>query len=268
MCVEAGRDQYQLRLEAGERGLDDAVEGAEVLLVAGARAHRHVEGRRRLVVRPAGPGPERPLVQRDRQDGVVAAEDRLGAVPVVDVEVDDGDSLEIELVLRPASRDRGVREQTEAHRPLDERVVAGRPHEREAAPPHGLDRAAGGEEGSLVAGRRGHGVEVEPGRLGDRAQVLHVRVGVAAQYVLLRGGLARDEVRERLEQDGKPLLGLRVPEGGVELPQRRVTDDLHGSDPLGQSPCQLVHAPALEEGGRLCPRGGLIFEGRERGRGV
>ena len=65
---------------------------------------------------PPVPGPERPLVQRDEENASVVAEERLGAVPVVDVEVDDRDPLEPELGLRVPGRDRDVAEDAEAHR--------------------------------------------------------------------------------------------------------------------------------------------------------
>ena len=76
---------------------------------------------------------ERPLVQRREEHRVVAAEDRLRAVPVVDVDVDDRDARETELRLRVARRDRHVVHEAEAHRAVGERVVARRAHEREAA---------------------------------------------------------------------------------------------------------------------------------------
>ena len=69
-----------------------------------------------LVPGPPRPGIERPLVERDEQDRVVAAHDRLGAVAVMDVPVDDRDALDPELGLRVARRDDGVAEDAEAHR--------------------------------------------------------------------------------------------------------------------------------------------------------
>ena len=88
---------------------------------------------------------ERPLVQRGEEHRIVAAEDRLGAVPLVDVDVDDRDSRQAELRLRVPRGDRNVVHETEAHRTLGERVVPGRPHEREAAAVDGLERDAGSE---------------------------------------------------------------------------------------------------------------------------
>ncbi len=72
-------------------------------------------------------------MERDEEHRVVAAEDCLGAVPVVHVVVDDRDPREPELRLRVARRDRHVVEHAEPHRLVGERVVAGRANEREAA---------------------------------------------------------------------------------------------------------------------------------------
>ena len=63
-------------------------------------------------------------MQGDEEHRGVVAEDRLGAVPVVDVEVDDRDTGEAELGLRVARRDGDVAEDAEAHRGARERVVA------------------------------------------------------------------------------------------------------------------------------------------------
>ena len=91
--VEAGGDEHELGLEALDRRRDGVVERAQVLLVSGARRHRHVERRLALLLRAAGAGVERPLVQRDEEHGVVVPEDVLRPVAVVDVEVDDRDAL-------------------------------------------------------------------------------------------------------------------------------------------------------------------------------
>ena len=64
---------------------------------------------------------------------------------MVDVPVEDRDALQAELGLREAGGDGGVVEEAKAHRAAGERMVAGRPHEREAAALDGLDRTAGGE---------------------------------------------------------------------------------------------------------------------------
>ena len=91
MGVEACRDEHELGLERPHRRLDDVLECARVLLVARPGRERDVERRLGLLVRPAGAGVERPLVQRDEEDGRVVPEDRLRPVPVMDVPVDDRD---------------------------------------------------------------------------------------------------------------------------------------------------------------------------------
>ena len=145
---------------------------------------RDVDGRLVALARPAGARVERPLVQRDVEDGRVVPEDVLRPVAVVDVPVDDRDPLEAELGLRRARRDRDVVEEAEAHRAVGGRVVAGRPHEREAAGADRLDRAAGGEQRRLVARLRRRRVAVEPGRSVDAADPRDVLGGVAALDLL------------------------------------------------------------------------------------
>ena len=59
----------------------------------------------------------------------------------MDVRVDDRHPLEAERGLRPAGRDRDPVEDAEAHRAVPQRVVAGRPAEREPTGSRRLDRA-------------------------------------------------------------------------------------------------------------------------------
>ena len=84
---------HEVGLEAHDRRRDVVVERAQVLLVARARGQRHVDVVSRCSPGPAGARVERPLVQRDEEDGVVVPEDVLRSVPVVDVEVHDRDAL-------------------------------------------------------------------------------------------------------------------------------------------------------------------------------
>src|SRR5262245_18623012 len=113
MSVEAGGHDDELRLERAHRGLDDVVEGAPVVLVPAAGREGNVQGRVALVVRATASRIERPLVQRDEEDGRVVAEDLLGDVPVMNVPVDYRDSLETELGLGMAGRDRDVVEEAD-----------------------------------------------------------------------------------------------------------------------------------------------------------
>jgi hypothetical protein len=77
---------------------------------------------------------------------------------------------------------------------------------------------------------------------------LEPRSGVVFELELIGRDAAL--VRERGPGLGQPLV-----HGSMLLPRR---------DPL----CDLVHAPAPQEGGRLRPAGCLVVEGREGGGGV
>ena len=92
---------------------------------------------------------------------MVAPEDVLRPIAVVDVPVEDGDPVDPEVDLGETRRDGHVREDAEAHRAARQRVVARRADEREAAALGDRDRAARGEAGGLVGRRRAEGVLVE-----------------------------------------------------------------------------------------------------------
>ena len=153
--VEAGGDDQQPRLERLDGGLDDGAKGVGVHGVTGAGPQRDVHDGRIAGPRPARAGVERPLVERDEQDRVVAADDRLGAVSVMHVPVDDRDTLDAELRLRVTGRDDGVGEDAEAHGSIGERVVARRPYERETAHLDGAHGAPCRKPCRLPGGRAG-----------------------------------------------------------------------------------------------------------------
>src|SRR5439155_25123754 len=75
----------------------------------------------------AGAGVTRPrvLVHADEKDAGVGFETGLGAVAVVDVEIDDGDLLEVVFLLKIFGGDGDVGEEAEAHRVGGLGVVAG-----------------------------------------------------------------------------------------------------------------------------------------------
>ena len=108
----------------------------------------------RLVVGPAAAGIERPLVERDEEDAVVVAEDRLVPLPWWT------SKSTIATRSRPSSRCAtraaigDVVEEAEAHRAFGQRVVAGRPDEREAAAERSLDRGPGRERRGLERSSR------------------------------------------------------------------------------------------------------------------
>src|SRR6202021_1994949 len=93
---------------------------------------------------------ERPLMGRDEQDVGVVPEDRLRAVAVVDVPVDDGYSL------AATAKGRGhhghVVQETETHRVIAQRVVARWSHRDESdcviVPAHLGDHARPGTGGA------------------------------------------------------------------------------------------------------------------------
>ena len=192
-------------------------------------------------------------MERDEQDRVVAADDRLGAVSVMHVPVDDRDTLDAELRLRVTCRDDGVGEDAEAHRPIGERVVARRPHEREAAHLDGAHGAPCREPCRLPGGRLADRVAVEPALVREGRDAGDV-VGVV-------GALDRGRRRsppfelgsERCDEAEQALLRLRVMvvSGRVEVGHRRMGDGLHGYATSRSLAARRSHPQLLR-----CPRAG------------
>ena len=220
--IEARRDEHELRLEALHRGLDDVGERVQILLVPRARRQRHVERRLALLVRPAGAGIERPLVERGEEHRVVVPERRLRPVPVVHVEVDDRHAL----ASGCARRDRDVVEDAEAHRAIGQRMMAGRPHEREATAARRLDRRSGGERRSLE-GRVGRDrVAVEPDALVDAADALHVLARVHEEELVLGRGPALAPHVLVVEQHPEPFRPVGMVPGRMESRERGMGQDV------------------------------------------
>ena len=137
----------------------------------------------------AGAGIERHLVGRRVHDGRIVPEDVLGAVAVVDVEIDDGDALDAVRRLRVPGGDRRVVEEAEAHRRRRLGVVAGRPCGDEGVVDAAHDDLVDGECRS--AGRAQSRFE-GAGR--------HRRVGIELDRALGRAGaLDRLDVVERMD---------------------------------------------------------------------
>ncbi len=116
---------------------------------------------------------------------LVVAEDVLGAVAVVHVEVDDGHALDAVLLERVFRPDRNVVEQAEAHGARARRMMAGRAHRAKGVLGASADHEVGGENGGArgvqrrIPGQRAHrgvGIQVHDagaGRsLADRLDVL------------------------------------------------------------------------------------------------
>ena len=161
-------------------------------------------------------------MQRDEEDGVVAAEARLGAVAVVHVEVDDRHPLEPELLLRVARRDRDVVDEAEAHRAVGQRVVAGRPHEREPAAVDRFERDPGRQRRRFPRGLRADRVRVEvPGPV-DRPQEREIWLGVNSRELLL-ACVPLDRLAAEPEQ---PVLALGMVPGRMEVRESRVRQEV------------------------------------------
>ncbi len=126
MRVEAGGDEDHLRPERRAAPAATSTRRCwRTTAAVGVRGHRHVDHVRRRMV-GAAVRIERVLEEADHQHALVVGEDVLGAVAVMDVEVDDRDALEAVHVERAARRDGDVVDEAEAHRARARRVMAGR----------------------------------------------------------------------------------------------------------------------------------------------
>jgi hypothetical protein len=66
------------------------------------------------------------LERRAKQDSFILAKDLLGAIPLVDIEVDNGHALEVVLMQCMSGTDSNIVVEAKPHRPLTFGVVAGR----------------------------------------------------------------------------------------------------------------------------------------------
>ena len=179
-------------------------------------------------------------------------EDRLGAVAVVDVPVQDRNPLQTELGLRIARGDDDVVDEAEPHGALGERVMAGWTDEREATAVDGLERHPDRERHRLPGRSRGDRVGIQVRDVVERLDALEVLGLVRAQKLLL-GARALHRVSS---QHGDPLLPLGVGAGGVELGEARIGQRLDGAASSSRrascaspSAC-AARAPALQSGCR------------------
>ena len=135
----------------------------------------------------------------------VVAEQRLGAVSVVDVEVDDGDALEPELDLRVPGGDRDVAEDAEAHRRGLERVVPGWANQREAAASStASDRTPCGKTSRLPGRRRSRTC---PDRARPRSMTASIAVDVARGVHTLDPAPRRGLAARRSRESGREAIG-------------------------------------------------------------
>ncbi|MNV35487.1 hypothetical protein D3C71_1269350 [compost metagenome] len=178
MGIEAGRDQQQLRAEVVDRR--QHLVGPDIAEAEATTARRQQD------VADVADAALAHAARVREQPGLVGAvvghlgvglEDRLGAIAVVHVEIDDGDALQAIFVTRIGGSDGHVVEQAEAHRGAGGGVVAGRAHRAEGdrvfAEHHRIHRGhtgAGRMQGGAGRAGRGHGVHV------DQAQRLGLRL--------------------------------------------------------------------------------------------
>lgn len=173
MGVEAARDQHEIRPKPLGCGDQDSLEDPDVLGIAAAGGHRHVEG---VAAAPAvadfrgsaGAGVVGKLVRGDVEDARIVFERMLAAVTVMDVPVENQNAFYSVFRLECTSRDGDVVDQAESHRAIGFGVVAGRADRGEArlgAPgrdlSHQVDAAPGREQRDFEALRADVGVGVE-----------------------------------------------------------------------------------------------------------
>jgi hypothetical protein len=123
-------------------------------------------------------------------------------------------------------------------------VVPGRPHEREAAELHRLDRRASGEQRRAPRRLRADRVAVEPVRLGRLRHLRDVARVVAALEVGAGRRNSLDVVGEPLEQRVDPRAALRVVPRRVEVREQRVAYEVDASASRNAAAVSSSAAPA------------------------
>jgi len=201
--IEAGRDQQEIRLE----GLDGGEDALDIGGTHGAGAAAGGQGGVDDIadadeIRIAGARIERHLVARGIEHRAVVLENVLGAIAVMDVEIDDGDAACAKLALCFTGDDRDRVDEAEAHRPAALGMVAGRADGAEGisrfAQGDSFQRGKAGAEGgrgSVEGAGRDKGVFVDPAYAfggagaGEDAQVAFVMHQLGQRQVAV-GGVA------------------------------------------------------------------------------
>ena len=202
----------------------DGLPRREVAVVAGPGGQREVDEVVPLLVRAARARVERPLVERHEENRVVARDDVLRAVAVVDVPVDDRDALAGRA--RPAPSARRSRRCRTGRSPSPARARRGA---RAAA------RARSRRGAPLRSPRRRRAA---PPRTSSRVQIVSASIQprvsrtrstssrcVAAQHVVVGRRRALDE-REPLVQHDDPLLRLGMRARRMQVRERAVAYEL------------------------------------------
>ena len=116
----------------------------------------------------ASPGVPRPLVHRDEVNVRLILDQRLSAVAMMDIPVDDENALQSMFLARVVRGDGDVAEQAESHRAIVDSMMTGRPDGAKAARMHATDcevdrgqHAPGSRRRRLPRPTAGDGVGVE-----------------------------------------------------------------------------------------------------------
>ena len=180
------------------------------------------------------------------QHARIVAENVLGAVAMVHVEIDDGDACEPMVLQRVSRRDGNVVEQAEAHRAIARRMVPRRPDAAKSAIRLPVQHQVGGKHRSAgrvqcsVPGMRIHrGVRIQmdgaPGRraaahMTDIFHGMHPRQAAhSCRRGLMVGEVLADAGRDQLiVYRTQPFRALRMISAHVVLATMRVGDKSGG----------------------------------------
>mmetsp|Transcript_6962 Transcript_6962/g.29423 ORF Transcript_6962/g.29423 Transcript_6962/m.29423 type:complete len:668 (+) Transcript_6962:319-2322(+) len=149
--VKAGRHEDHLGLETLQSRQPHGLDHLAHLAAAGVGRDRHIDHIGALGHR-AAVGVERILEQADHQHPVVAGDDVLGAIAVVDIEVHDGHALQAAHVQRMPCRDCHVVEEAKPHALVARGMVARRAHGAEGVVGPAIDDHVGRAHGGAGCG--------------------------------------------------------------------------------------------------------------------
>ena len=179
----------------------------------------------------AGAGKQRHLVRRAIHHGRIGPENILGAVAVMDVEIDHRGARDAVFALGVAGGDRGIVEEAEAHRLADFGMMAGRAHRDERvvvrAGHHRIGRrhrAADAAHHGFPGARRHRGVAVDIDQAAggrDVAELADIMLAMAQRH-RIETAFRRLAAHQRLEAVLAEHLGDRAqPVGPLGMSRRR-----------------------------------------------
>ncbi|MNU97061.1 hypothetical protein D3C71_871200 [compost metagenome] len=249
MGIEACRDQQQLGAEVVDRRqhlVGPDVAEAEATTARWQQDVHQVAGA--AVTAQAGLGEQAGLVGAVVGHPGVVLEDVLGAVAVVDIEIDHRDPFQTVAVAGVGGGDGDVVEQAEAHRGTAGGMVAGRAHRAEGqrilTQHHridGGDTCAGGMHRGTGRARRGPGVHVQLAqRRGLRLQhqIQQRAVVDPGQFTELGWRrfaplqLAGEGLMQRVEHHLQALRAFRMARAGIVQQAGGMGEDQHGGSAL------------------------------------